>query len=119
MVGIFKIFQTEIVEKIKTHVLSSVKFSFFPFIAPFMIWRVKYGRGRQATDDSNTAHAFYMLDNYGYERTLRVCNNCCFGTVTVVTRTHLNVTFVHKLSVLFLMTGNDSVSEIFAFCLCK
>ena len=46
-----EIFQTEVIEKIKTHILCSI--SFFP---P-KVWRLwdnveKYGRTRQATDDN-------------------------------------------------------------------
>jgi hypothetical protein len=38
----------------------------------------KYCRARQATDD-NMAHAYCMLDNYGYRHTLRICNTYCFA----------------------------------------
>ena len=46
----------------------------------------KYNTARQATDD-NTAHAHYMLDNWGYRHTLRICNAHCFSTTTMVERT--------------------------------
>jgi hypothetical protein len=45
----------------------------------------------------NTAPALCMLDNYGYRRTLIICNTYCFSTATLVVRTRLNVTlYVHR-----------------------
>ena len=55
-----KIFQTEVVEKFKTHILRSKSF-FFLNRAPFEIMWRKYCRARQATDD-NMAHANCALD---------------------------------------------------------
>ena len=40
----------------------------------------------------NAAHALCVLDNWGYRRTVTICNTYCFSTATVVTRTRLNVT---------------------------
>ena len=66
----------------------------------------KYSTAGQATDD-NIAHAYCMLDSYGYKHThthththtLRICNNFCCSTATMVVRTRLNVTlYVHCLS---------------------
>ena len=39
--------------------------------------------------------ALYMLDNYGYIHTLRICNTD-FCSTTVGTRTYLSVTEVHR-----------------------
>jgi len=39
----------------------------------------------------NTEHAHCMLDTYGCKRLLRICNNYCFSTATMVIRTRLNV----------------------------
>jgi len=50
-------FQTKVVEKIKTHVLCSPK---NPAVYE-VIWKKKYFRAGQATND-NTAHAHCMLD---------------------------------------------------------
>ena len=67
-----------------------------------------------------------MLDNKGYQYTLKICNTCCFSTVRVIARKFLNVTlyemclpctwlrliFVQKLkeltdtSVIFKFTGS-------------
>jgi len=40
----------------------------------------------------NTAHAPWMLDKKGYRQTIRIRNNYCFYTATVVTRKDLNIT---------------------------
>jgi hypothetical protein len=50
----------------------------------------KYSIVRQAIDDG-MAHAFCMLNNYGYEHALIMCNTYSPSMVTVVTRTRLNV----------------------------
>ena len=52
-------FQTKVVEKIKTHFVFS---NFFPKFVPFMRYVEKYCRAGQATDDK-MAHALFMLDN--------------------------------------------------------
>jgi len=54
-----EIFQTELVERIKTHVLYSV-YIFFENGAIFYV--EKFGRARHATDN-NTTNALYVLDN--------------------------------------------------------
>jgi len=55
----WKVFQSNVVENIKTRVTCSV--TFFPVI--LFLWDnvEKYGRAGQTTDD-NMAHAHYMLD---------------------------------------------------------
>jgi hypothetical protein len=53
-------FQTKVVEKIKTHILGPI--TFFPEnSAVYEITWKKYDTAGQATDD-NTAHAHYMLE---------------------------------------------------------
>jgi hypothetical protein len=49
----------------------------------------------------NTAHAFCMLDNYGYRHTFRICNTSCVSTATVVARTRVYVIFTYTLPVFF------------------
>jgi len=66
-------FQTKIVEKIKTHILCSITF----FIFENHIVE-KYCRVEQATDD-NTARAHCMLDTQGYKYALRLCKSYCFS----------------------------------------
>jgi hypothetical protein len=51
----------------------------------------KYCGAGQTTDD-NVAYGHCMLDNSGCKHTLRVCNTCCFSTITMVARTRLSVT---------------------------
>jgi hypothetical protein len=55
----WEMFQSRVVEKIKTHILCLVTFS----LKSCCLWDnvEKYGRARQATDE-NMAHAHYMLD---------------------------------------------------------
>ena len=51
-----------------------------------------------ATDDYNTLHAHYMMDNYGYRHnTLGICNTYCFSLATTLTGTRLNGTFTLTL----------------------
>jgi hypothetical protein len=56
----WEMFQTKVVEKIKTHILCSVTF----FLNSYRLWdkMEKYGTAGQATDD-NMAHAYCMLDS--------------------------------------------------------
>jgi hypothetical protein len=92
-------FETEVLETIKTHVLCSLQFSFsFENCAVHEIMWKKYCRAGEATDD-NMIHAHYMLDNSGYTRAraharthaLRISNTYCFSTVTMDARTRLIV----------------------------
>jgi hypothetical protein len=55
----WEMFQTEVAEEIKTHILLSVTF----FQESWRLWDivVKYCIAEQATDE-NTAHAHFMLD---------------------------------------------------------
>ena len=88
--------QTKVVEKIKTHILCSV----IPFKKSCLLWDnvEEYSRAGHATD-GNMAHAHSMVGNKGYRHVLRICNNYCFCTATMVTRPSLNVTwYVHCLS---------------------
>ena len=100
----WEMFQTKVVEKIKTHILCSVTF----FRKSYRLWDnvEKCGRAGQSTDD-NMAHAHCVLNNYGYRLTLRICNYYCFSTATLFTRTCLNVTFIRTLRVV-LFGGNIS-----------
>jgi len=56
------------------------------------------------------AHALWMLENWGYRHTLRICNSSCFCTATVVTRTRLNVTFISTLLVWLLLKVRVTVT---------
>jgi len=55
-------FLTKVVEKIETHILSSIYF----LRSPLFLDNVgKYFTSENVTDDK-TVHAHYMLDTYGY-----------------------------------------------------
>jgi len=62
----WEVFQTKVVEKIKTHILRSVTFS---FLKSCHVWDnvEKYSRARETTDDM--VHAHFMPDTYDYKHT--------------------------------------------------
>jgi hypothetical protein len=66
----WEMFQTKVVEKIKTHILFSVTF----FQKPCRLWDnvEKYCRAGQITD-GNMAYTHCMLDNQGYKYTHSGC----------------------------------------------
>jgi len=82
-------FQTKVVEKIKTDILRS----FFSKIVSFMrlTYKMPYSQ-RSHRWQCNTAHALCMLDNYGYKHTFRIYSTHCFSKATTVKRTRLSVT---------------------------
>ena len=65
----WEMFQTKVVEKIKTHILCSVTL----FQKSYRLWDnvEKYYRAGQVTDD-NTAHAHYVLSTYSYAHTQNI-----------------------------------------------
>ena len=69
----------------------------------FLLWNnaEKYCKVGQATDE-NTTHAQCMLDTYSYKYTLRICNNYCFSTATMVARMRADVKLMRTLRVHFL-----------------
>jgi len=64
--------------------------NFFLFRKSFCLSDIveKRFRAAQATAD-NMAHAHCVLDTCGYKNTLRICNNYCFSTAKMVTRTRM------------------------------
>jgi len=84
-------FQSRVVEEIKTHILCSITF-FFCKSCLFLDYVGKYSRTEQATNDNG--HAYFMLGTKGYSHTLRICNAYRFATATMDSRTRLNVTFI-------------------------
>jgi len=54
-------FQTKVVEEIKTHILCSIAFFFLNHAVYEIVWE-KYCRARQVTED-NITHVHSMLDN--------------------------------------------------------
>jgi hypothetical protein len=96
-------FQTKVVEKIKTHILCSVTF----FRKSCRLWDNvgKYGTAKRATDD-NTTDTHFILDNQGHKHKLRIRKTYFFSTATKVSRTPLNITLcVYCLSCLFFLRG--------------
>jgi hypothetical protein len=93
-------FQTKVVEKIKTHILCSIKF----FRKSCRLWDnvEKYGTARQATDDNIIRRMRFECRITKATDTLTICNTYCFSTATMVTRTRPNVTFIRTLPVLLL-----------------
>ena len=67
----WRIFQTKVVQKIKTHILYLMTF----FIKLCLLWEnmEKYCAAGQTTDYT-MARAHCMLYNWGYKHTLRICN---------------------------------------------
>jgi hypothetical protein len=92
---VWEMLQTRVVDKIKTHILSSV--TFFPKSCCSWDNVEKYYRTRQASND-NMAHAHCML--------IRKATNSEFviGTAIPQQQWHLNVTsYMHCLSCLVLV----------------
>ena len=89
-------FQTKVVEKLKTLILCSVTFFESSTVYDIM-WKNIAERGRpQMTIGACAMHAGYLRLQI---HTLRLCNTHSFSTATMVTRTRLNVRlYVHCLS---------------------
>jgi hypothetical protein len=93
-------FRTNVVEKIKTHILCSITF----FLKLCLSWHniEKLSTAEKVTDD-NMAHAHCMLDTQIYKHALGICNIYCFPTTIIIERKRLNLTsYVHCLSCTFL-----------------
>ena len=90
-------FQTKVVEKIKTHILCSV--TLFRKSCRLWVNVEKYGSRTGHRWQYSKANAFCMLDDSGYRHTIRICNTYFFPTTTTIARTRHNVTlYVHWLS---------------------
>jgi len=107
-------FQTKVVEKIKTHSLYSVTCSrkscrSWDKVGKVcrtgqatndnIIRRMRFACWITMATDTHPEYALCMLDNYGYRHTPRICIIFAFFTAAMVTRTGFNVAFtVHCLS---------------------
>jgi len=89
-------FQTEFVEKIKTHILYSIFFS-ENYVVYEIMWKSVLEPDRPRWQ-YNTAHADCMLDKEVYRPTFWICNSYCFSTAPTVTRCALKL----RLTVLCL-----------------
>jgi hypothetical protein len=79
-----KYFRSILQRKLNTEFTFSNYFFLIRAVQEIM-WKILYSRashGWQCT----AFHALCILDNYGYRRTLRICNTHCFSTVTMITR---------------------------------
>ena len=94
----WEMFQTKVVEKIKTHILCPVTFS----RKSYRLWdNVEiFCRVGQATDDDTArAHCMYGNEAYKHTHTHTVCNPYCSSTAAMVARTRLLV----ALYILYLL----------------
>jgi hypothetical protein len=93
-----EMFQTKVVQKIKTHILCSM----YCFRKLWRLWGngEKCGRARQVTDDNIIRRMRFACWVTKATDTLRTCNTYCFSTATLITRTHLKVHVVRTLPVL-------------------
>jgi hypothetical protein len=109
----YYMFQTDVVEKIKTHILCSV--TLFSDIVPFMTWCRKIPdsrRGHRWQCGACVFHAEYL----GVEtHPFRICNAYCFSTATVVAGKRLGVR-LYVQSVLFFLILSFLSSFLFHFC---
>ena len=87
----WEMFQTKVVEKIKTHILCPILFPPENCAVYEIMWKIRYSRTGLRWQ-YNMAHVLCMLDTQGYRHTLRICNIYCFPTAKIVTRTGLNLT---------------------------
>jgi hypothetical protein len=110
----WKMFQINIVEKIKTHILCSMFFK-----KSCCLWDnvEKYCRAEQTTND-NMAYAHCMPNSKGYKYTLKMCNAYCFSTATMVAWTCLSVMlYIHCLSVA-VSDAVTSCADSMVWCAC-
>jgi hypothetical protein len=106
-------FQTKVVEKIKTHILCSVTF----FWKSCRLWDIldKLGTARQATDDKIIRRMRFACRITKATDTLLIFNTYCFSTATMVTRKRLNFTFyVHCPSC--VLSGFRHGVSLLLFC---
>ena len=58
---------------------------------------------------------FCVLNGQGYRHTLGICNTYCFSMATMVSWTHLNVTFIHTLPTLLCYIRTLSTVQIIQY----
>ena len=79
----WEMFQTKLVDEIKTHMLRSITFLKNCTIYEIMLKNIL--RARQVTVDNITQRMHIACHVPKARHTLRICNNYCFTTATVVT----------------------------------
>jgi hypothetical protein len=92
-------FQIKVVDKIETRKLCSI--TLFENGAVYeMMWKSMAEPERPLM--SMCYGAYTLHAGYDNRYTLRICNNYCLFTATMVTRTYLNITLIRKLRDFFL-----------------
>ena len=81
------VFQTTVVDKIKTYILCSTTFSLKSCRLRDNV--EKYGTAGQATDNNIIRYMRFACWITKATDTLRICNTYCYSTATMVTRTRL------------------------------
>jgi hypothetical protein len=79
-------FQTNLVEKIKTHITWYMSIKLCLRKSCCLSENMETCRRVGQATEGKIAHAHCMMDNYGYKHTLGICNACCFPTATMVER---------------------------------
>ena len=99
-----EMFQTKVVEKIKTHILCSTTFP----EKSYRLWDnvEKRGRAGHTRDDNMLRRMRFACWITRATVKLRVCSTYCFSTAKMVKRTRLNVTFIHTSSVLLRLLSS-------------
>jgi len=99
LVSIRNILGKKLNTKIQIHFMFNI---FFPENRAFceIMWK------NTVQPDRPQTNALCMPDNKDYKLTLRICNNYCFCTATMITRTRLNITLIRVLPVLLTFLKN-------------
>ena len=103
-------FQTKVVEKIKTRILCSATFFFFVFcfclffppkILPFMRCE------KNIVQPDRSQMTILRMRIADYKHTLRMCNTYCFSTAKMVARTRLIVRLYYIAYLVEIWDGSD------------
>jgi len=104
-------FQTKVVEKIKTHILCMFT-AFFQKLCHLWDNLEKYGTTRQATDGNIM---WYMCIACWITKAIDTCWKyvilICFAMATVVMRTHLSIMFIYIYILPVLLCGKSAVTR--------
>jgi hypothetical protein len=101
----WEMFQTKIVEKIKTHILCSVTFFRYSWHLWDNVKNIYIVEGGKPQMKIRRTRTVWWISKAKYIHTLRLCNTHCFSTITMFARTCFSVTLhVHWLSCLIRPT---------------
>jgi len=89
----------KVVKKIKSYFIFNNFFENHDFYVTRMLWK-------NIDTDDKVAHAHFVLVAQGYRLTLKICNNYCLSTITIVSRTLLRVTLILILPVLLVLPSD-------------